>query len=390
VYLERICANWGGYPLIAYSIASAKASKYIDKIILSTDDAKIARVGEQFGAEVPFLRPADLATDSSRDFDLVLHALQWLKEHQSYSPDIVVQLRPTSPFRPKGLLDHAVELLASRPELDAVRGVTSPRDNPFKMWKRQEGVPLESLIETTFDEAFNMPRQELPPVWYQTGHVDAFWAKTVLEKRSLSGESLFPVEVDPKFLVDIDRIIDFRWAEFALTGGMRDEIDLPGSPLSFSNQPFLVLDFDGVFTDNKVYLNQEGQESVRCDRGDGLGLELLQQMGVPVCVISKEKNSVVETRCKKLSLEVHQGVDDKLSLLKSLMAEKKIDQQDLVYVGNDTNDLACLEYASIGVAVKDSHPEVLKRAQWVLARNGGEGAIREVCDLIVDHLKAKG
>src|SRR5512140_2219238 len=100
-----------GYPLIAYSIAAAKQSKSVTRVIVSTDDAEIAGVAREWGAETPFLRPAEYAQDNSTDLPLFQHALQWLEEHEKYHPEVVVQLRPTSPLRPHDLVDRAVSKL---------------------------------------------------------------------------------------------------------------------------------------------------------------------------------------------------------------------------------------------------------------------------------------
>ena len=149
----------------------------------------------------------------------------------------------------------------------------------------------------------------------------------------------------------------------------------------------LVLDFDGVLTDNKVYTDQHGVEFVRCDRSDSLGIELVKKhTDVEIIILSKEKNPVVAARAKKLHVPCLQGVDDKLSLLKNELAARNILPDSICFVGNDINDIECLMSAGVGVAVHDSHPEVLKIADWRTEKRGGDGAVREVCELI---LKAK-
>jgi YrbI family 3-deoxy-D-manno-octulosonate 8-phosphate phosphatase len=148
----------------------------------------------------------------------------------------------------------------------------------------------------------------------------------------------------------------------------------------------LVMDFDGVFTDNAVWLSERGEESVRCDRGDGLGLGLLRQAGLPMLVISKEQNPVVQARCAKLAIECFHGVDEKLPVLKAWAAAKGVPREQLLYVGNDVNDLECLEWAGCGVVVADAHRDVLGVADLVLTRPGGHGALRELADLIRERV----
>lgn len=156
------------------------------------------------------------------------------------------------------------------------------------------------------------------------------------------------------------------------------------SPKRFPDQVrLLVLDFDGVMTDNRVWVSEDGRESVAVNRADGLGLARLAKSGVEVLVLSTEENRVVEARCRKLKLRFAQGVADKRKVLAGWISERGLKAAQVVYVGNDVNDADCFELAGTGVAVADAWPEILERADWVLERKGGYGAVREVCDLIL-------
>lgn len=150
----------------------------------------------------------------------------------------------------------------------------------------------------------------------------------------------------------------------------------------------LVLDFDGVLTNNKVYTDQHGNESVRCDRSDGLGIELLKKhTDVEIILLSKEKNPVVAMRAKKLNLQCAQGVDEKLVLLKKELALRNLSAREVCFVGNDINDIECMKFGRIAIAVHDAHPQVLNIADWKTRRCGGDGAVREICDLILQAKK---
>ncbi len=146
------------------------------------------------------------------------------------------------------------------------------------------------------------------------------------------------------------------------------------------------LDFDGVFTDNRVFIDEDGREAVVCDRSDSLGLKMLKEKrpDIKVIVISKETNNVVKTRCKKLNIACRTGIDDKLIMLKTIIAEADLDPGQVAYMGNDINDLECVAYAGVGVAVADSDPRVLAAADYITKKNGGRGAIREVIDIILN------
>jgi len=151
----------------------------------------------------------------------------------------------------------------------------------------------------------------------------------------------------------------------------------------FNRVRALILDFDGVLTDNTVSVSSEGIESVSCWRSDGIGTAALQAAGVPVVVLSKERDAVVGVRCRKLGLPYHQGVDDKLPTLRAILTDLGVSADAAAYVGNDTNDLECLAHVGLPIVVADAHPDTLDVARYVTSAPGGRGAVREVCDRIL-------
>jgi N-acylneuraminate cytidylyltransferase len=211
--------DFAGYPLIAYSISAGLTAEQVSRVIVSTDDDEIAEISHRYGAEVPFMRPAAHAEDATPDLPVFVHALEWLAEHEDYHPDIVVQLRPTSPFRRLWHINRAVEELSVRPDADAVRTLIEPFQNPFKMWTIGDDGVMQPLMKTEYKEAYNMPRQALPQVYWQTGYVDAVWAKTILEKNSMTGERILPLIIEPEDWVDIDSPDDWKRAERLITTG---------------------------------------------------------------------------------------------------------------------------------------------------------------------------
>jgi len=148
----------------------------------------------------------------------------------------------------------------------------------------------------------------------------------------------------------------------------------------------VIFDFDGVFTDNRVLTFQDGTEAVSCSRSDGMGIELLRGEGLPMVVISKERNPVTSARCAKLGLEVIQGIDDKESELRLWLDGRGIAADQAIYVGNDVNDLACMALVGCAVAVADAHGDVLAAADIVLPLRGGYGAVRFLADAILHRL----
>lgn len=376
---------FAGHPLLAYSIAAGLQAELVTRVIVSTDDEEIAAVARDYGAETPFLRPAEHARDATPDYPVFKHALDWLAENEDYHPEMVVQLRPTSPVRPPGCVDAAVRLLMDHPEADSARGVVAAGQNPYKMWRIKEAGPMEPLLAVEgLAEPYNAPRQELPPAYWQTGHVDAIRASTILEKDSMSGETILPLVIDPRYTVDIDTRRDWERAEGLIQRGGLPAVRPERPPYNLPAKiDMIVLDFDGVLTDNRVWVDENGVERVAAHRGDGMGISRLKQAGYEVVILSTESNPVVSARAAKLGLAVHQGIEDKGSALKNLLAEKKIDPDNVVYVGNDVNDLPCFPLVGCAAAVADAHPEVLAQADLVLKSKGGYGAVRELSDLIL-------
>ena len=213
--------DFAGFPLMAYSIAAGLAAETVTRVIVSTDDEEIAKISRQYGAETPFIRPDEFSQDNTPDLPVFVHALEWLAENENYHPDIVVQLRPTSPFRRVRHIDESVYRLIERPEADAVRTVCVPFQTPFKMWRiRSDGLMQPLGVELGFPkEPYNQPRQVLPDIYWQTGYVDAAWADTILSKNSMTGDSILPLIIDPSEWVDIDSPDDWRRAEQLIISG---------------------------------------------------------------------------------------------------------------------------------------------------------------------------
>ena len=147
----------------------------------------------------------------------------------------------------------------------------------------------------------------------------------------------------------------------------------------------VIFDFDGVFTDNRVIVSTTGEEFVICDRGDGMGTNLLAAAGIKMLILSKEQNAVVSSRGKKLNIEVIQGCDDKLPELIKWLQKNNVDAQQAAYIGNDINDLECLRHVGVAVIPADAHYSVIDTATWILQHNGGRGAIREFADVLLSN-----
>jgi N-acylneuraminate cytidylyltransferase len=192
-----------GQPLLWWSVRAALDSDTVTRTIVSTDDDEIAATASAAGAEVPFMRPAELAGDTVVDLPVFEHALRTLFASEGYRPDIVVHLRPTSPLRPPGMIDDGVRRVAANPEADSLRAVTPPANNPYKMWRIEDRI-LVPLVDSGIHEQYNQPRQALPDTYWQTGTLDVIRASTITQKHSMTGDRILPMIIASELAVDID------------------------------------------------------------------------------------------------------------------------------------------------------------------------------------------
>lgn len=196
--------------------------------------------------------------------------------------------------------------------------------------------------------------------------------------KALASSNLREIQTEPSLALRLDRADD----AVAIAAILRARADQEALAL-FATIDMIVFDFDGVMSNNQVLVMQDATEGALCNRSDGLGIGMLKKAGIPAMVLSKEQNAVVGARCKKLDLECHQGIDDKLPHLERILAERKIPFVRVAYVGNDLNDVACMSRVGLPIAVADAFEPALRAARLVTRANGGFGAVREVIDLLL-------
>lgn len=229
---DKNVASFRGKPLLVHSVVHGLAARNVDRVLVSTDSPRYRDIALAAGAEAPFLRPAALAGDLSTDVEVFTHALAWLEHHEGYRPQVCVHLRPTSPTRRVQDVENAIDILLSDPSADSVRSVTLAAQTPYKMWRLGEDGTLLPLLRTGPLEAYNMPRQSLPPVYVQNASVDVVRSSVILERGSMSGSRILPYVMDS--FGDVD-----DWRELALL-----ERDVPegGVPRGLT----FAFDLDGV------------------------------------------------------------------------------------------------------------------------------------------------
>lgn len=207
-------------PLIAYSIGHALQSSLIQRVIVSTDSEKYARIARQYGAGVPFLRPEIYAQDDSLDIDVFRHVLTELEQTEGYVPDAVVHLRPTYPIRKVQDIDRMIQLLAKK-KADSVRCIAPAKETAYKMWRAHSDGTISPVL-CDIKEAYNMPRQALPQLYYQNACIDVIRTEVITKGHSMSGKKIIGYIMEDNF--DIDTEEDFRRVQLQMGGTYEQHI----------------------------------------------------------------------------------------------------------------------------------------------------------------------
>jgi YrbI family 3-deoxy-D-manno-octulosonate 8-phosphate phosphatase len=358
----------GGRSLVERAIDSCSAARLIEEVYVSTDHAEIAASAEAAGAKV-IMRPAELSTDTASSEAALLHALEQLIM-VGEEPEVLVFVQCTSPFIAPDDLDRGVELVVH----DRADSVFSAVATYEFLWRASDRFGL--VTGQNHDPAVRPRRQDREPDFRETGAFYVMSARGFRTARHRFFGRTAVVQVPELTAIDVDHLHDLTLAS-ALAQVMEppQEIDVDA----------VITDFDGVHTDNLATVAQDGQESVKVSRADGLGVERLRLLGIPLLIVSKEINPVVEARAAKLDVEVLHSVDDKRPVVRDWLAAHGIPASRAAYLGNDVNDLGPMALVGWPVAVADAHPAVRQAARLVLARPGGHGAVRELCDLVIEH-----
>ncbi len=349
--------RFAGRPLALHALDQARAARRITRVAVVTDDPALARLAADDGADV-------VAPPADEDRAAPLRAaLEMLAGHDGLAPMLALAIDPAFPLNLTRTIDGAVEHLL-RCGADSLLCVQPVRGS---LW-----VQDESGAAQPFDDA---PAQRR----YVESGIAALVRVGLFEQTGeLASGRVVLYEVPPLAALRLDDGENWGAVEGLLRGARSAH-----ARAMLRGVRLLVLDFDGVMTDNRVLVLEDGREAVLCNRGDGLGLEMLRKAGLPVVVISKEANPVVGARCRKLKIRCEQGIEDKLAVLTSVAGELGLHLARVAYVGNDVNDLACMSAVGVPIAPSDAHPEALRVARIVTDAAGGMGAVREICDLLL-------
>lgn len=359
-----------GKPLLAYSIESALGTPAVNRVTVSTDDAEIGGIAKQYGAEVIW-RPAEISGDTATSESALLHALDHLRDTEGYEPDLVIFVQATSPLRQSDDIQNAIETL-QREGADSLFSA-SPLEG--FIWRSTSGT----IVPINYDPLLRPRRQELnEEILEENGSIYIFkpWVLRKFNSRLGGKIAVYRMARIDSFQVDEPADLELMEQLLAMRQPKSKSLDLAGIRL-------LVLDFDGVMTDNRVMVDQEGKEAVWCHRSDGWGIARLKEAGIEVIVLSMETNPVVAARCRKLGIECIQGCNNKLAVLQEIAQQRSLEPVQIAYVGNDVNDLGCMRWVGIPIAVADAVPEVRAISSLVTTRSGGQGAVGEVATWIL-------
>jgi len=202
-----------GRPLLAWSIEHAQNSKLTTRVICSTDDEKIAAIARQYGAETPFLRPAELSGDDANDSSFTVHAIKWFKKNENWDTDIVIILRPTSPLRDPADIDGLIKMMIENPNAHSCLSVLEAEKSPYKMLRQQSNGFIVPLIKCEVPDQLNAARQTLPKALQQTGAIHGVRGPIAIKHNTVIGSLILAYEPRYKSVIDIDSLEDFARAE---------------------------------------------------------------------------------------------------------------------------------------------------------------------------------
>ncbi len=364
-----------GKPLISYSIEAALASRSIKRVVVSTDDARIADVSRKFGVEV-IVRPDSISGDEATSESALIHALEDLQSREKYDPDLLVFIQCTSPLTTGEVIDGTIKILRDK---EADCSFTAAPFHGF-LWRVNEHGKVTAVNHNMETRA---RRQAIESDLLETGAVYVMKVGGFLKHRHRFFGKVVVHRVPRESAVEIDEPLDVPVAQVLLGEDLRRrQIEMLPDTISC-----IVFDFDGVFTDNRVVVFQDGREAVLCHRGDGLGLSGLKETGLPLLVLSSEENPVVKARCDKMGIPCITGLKDKSKALIEWLNRENIPVSEAIFVGNDLNDVECMQSGVFGIAVADAHPDIKPFARVCLKASGGRGAVRELCDLVMGKME---
>ena len=371
--------DFAGKPLIAWSILQARAAVSIDDVYVSSDSAAILKAAEEYGA-IAIHGPDELATDTTTPEVAWLHALDVIKAEQGADLEAAVCLQATSPLREPSDIDAAIEAFQCH---GADSLFSDALLDDLCVWTEESGA----LKGKTFDPWNRGHRQDRQPLYLENGSIYIFKPQLLRETGNRLGGKIARYTMPYWKSFEIDTLENLELCEYYFRKHLLPYWQARESGKPLLKPDLLVYDFDGVMTDNRVLVMQDGTEAVFANRADGWGVGQLREAGFKQIILSTEINSVVSARARKLQIQALQGCRDKARDLTTYCQSEGIDMAKVLYVGNDVNDLDAMRLAGFPVAPADAHPAVLAVARHVTKARGGDGVIKELSEWLTEKTK---
>jgi len=365
-----------GKPLIYWKIRQAQHAKNVGSVHVVSDSPEILKLADRFGV-VPIKKKLDVQLDQISKSELIQQDIEKVLKAINASPEAIVYMKASAPLFLPADIDNAIEAFVSK-KADCL--VTVTRILNENIWERNnKDIICTVNFESIEDSIWDTKKRQL---FQETGSFYLINTEFFQQARSIfSGKTAF-YEIPYWKSLDAANEDHIEFCKYLFEKkGLPEKID-PMIHRSFSAKEIelVVYDFDGVMTDNRAVVRQDGLEAVIVNRGDGLGIGMLKKLGIPQIILSTETNPVVTTRANKLAIEAISGCKNKKEALKAYCKEKSIALKKTLFVGNDLNDYEVMQSVGFPIAPNDAHFQIKNIACYVTSAKGGEGVIRELAD----------
>ena len=366
--IRKNIKNLCNKPLVAYSIEQSIKASLIDETYVSTENDEIKKISLQYGAKV-IDRPPEFATDSASTESVLLHAC----EHLNKDFDYMVLLQPTSPLRYPEQIDEAIKLF-----------VSGNGDSLLSVYKNDSFLWDKKGTSINYNYSNRPLRQQKEWEYVENGSIYITKKEIILtHENRLGGKILFYVM--PKWMsYQIDEPLDFKIIEYLFRENFYTfKIDLVEA---LKNLELVIFDVDGVFTDGSIYLDKDGTETMKFSRIDGKGIELIRDKGIKTAIITSEKSDIVKLRMEKLRIDhVYVGIKNKLKVYEDLKQQYSIEDKNICFLGDDIQDIEILKTVGLSCCPLNAQEIVKKHCIYISPFKGGEGFVRDVCNLIIKN-----
>jgi len=368
---KRNIIQISGKPLIGWTIEQSINTGLITHTFVTTDCDEIAKIAESFGAAI-IRRPDSISEKIASSEAALIHAMEFVKANYHFEPDLIVFLQESSPLRKQNDINDCINKLLEN-DSDSVFSGCLLED--FQIWGNSDNI----WKSYNCDYLNRGSRQNIKLQYVENGSIYVFKPFILTKFNNRLGGKISFYEMEFWQSLKIDSPEDIEIVETFLDA----KIKHPAGPKIYLKEIELIIyDFDGVMTDNTAIIDENGKESVRINRGDGLAISYFKKAGIKQLILSTEKNKVVQKRAEKLQIEYFNNIEDKKQFLLDFVKDHNVFLKKVLYLGNDINDLEPMRIVGIPVCPKDAFPEIKEISKIVLEKDGGHGVIRNLYELL--------